>query len=203
MDLCSRTFAVYTTQPGLAIHRHHFRQPQFKNQSTFWLPRYILINLYIVFHCYQRELKSKNIIILNESKFQLDVNLNIQFSFIWFQLRKKTSLFNCRLFEYIISLGFGPPMDFNLGSSAWGAYRALGQTNIPMNWGSLVSAGVNVNPLLHPSVWDSLNPHRNSSINGSTSATPSVPPTGKWIILIIKRENSQRQVHQSIHIETN
>lgn len=60
------------------------------------------------------------------------------------------------------SKGFGPPIDFNLSSSAWGAYRALGQTNLPMNWGSLT--GVNVNPLLHPSVWDSLNPHR--SING-------------------------------------
>ncbi|XP_057371973.1 uncharacterized protein LOC130692896 isoform X1 [Daphnia carinata] len=54
--------------------------------------------------------------------------------------------------------GFGPPIDFNLSSSAWGAYRALGQTNLPMNWGSLT--GVNVNPLLHPSVWDSLNQHR-------------------------------------------
>lgn len=54
--------------------------------------------------------------------------------------------------------GFGPPIDFNLSSSAWGAYRALGQTNLPMNWGSLTS--VNVNPLLHPSVWDSLSSHR-------------------------------------------
>ena len=54
--------------------------------------------------------------------------------------------------------GFGPPIDFNMSSSAWGAYRALGQTNLPMNWSSLT--GVNVNPLLHPTVWDSLNPHR-------------------------------------------
>lgn len=68
----------------------------------------------------------------------------------------------------MLIIGFGPPMDFNLGSSAWGAYRALGQTNIPMNWGSL--AGVNVNPLLHPSVWDSLNTHRS---NGS------IAPAGK------------------------
>ena len=45
-----------------------------------------------------------------------------------------------------------------MSSSAWGAYRALGQTNLPMNWSSLT--GVNVNPLLHPTVWDSLNPHR-------------------------------------------
>lgn len=46
-----------------------------------------------------------------------------------------------------------------MSSSAWGAYRALGQTNLPMNWSSLTGA-VNVNPLLHPTVWDSLNPHR-------------------------------------------
>ncbi|EFX88359.1 transcription factor runt-like protein [Daphnia pulex] len=69
--------------------------------------------------------------------------------------------------------GFGPPIDFNLSSSAWGAYRALGQTNLPMNWGSLT--GVNVNPLLHPSVWDSLNPHR--SINGPGHGESSVGGT--------------------------
>lgn len=62
--------------------------------------------------------------------------------------------------------GFGPPVDFNLGSSAWGAYRALGQGNLPsVNWGSL--SGVNVNSLLHPSVWDSISSSSRLAAAGS------------------------------------
>jgi hypothetical protein len=72
---------------------------------------------------------------------------------------------------YYLKKGFGPPIDFNMSSSAWGAYRALGQTNLPMNWSSLT--GVNVNPLLHPTVWDSLNPHR-SIAPGKLNSTISI-----------------------------
>ncbi len=58
-------------------------------------------------------------------------------------------------------IGFGPPADFNLGSSAWSTFRTLGQGNLPaMNWGSL--SGVHVNSLLHPSLWDSLSSSRSA-----------------------------------------
>jgi len=58
-----------------------------------------------------------------------------------------------------VFIGFGPA-DFQLGHTGWGAYRALGPANIPINWGSL--NGLHVNSLLHPSLWDSFASGRQS-----------------------------------------